>query len=204
MSRRELIDEASLRQEAISLAIVLLRHRAEQHGLQLDSHGWTDLEHLLAVMNYRLAVRTGWRELTAASFSELMVEQWDRIEVHGRRVRARYGHSQPGVQAGVVASPPDQLLHGTSVELLSTIRCHGLSPQSRCDLHLTSDLSYAARVAANSAGGDAGLVLVVEAERCCQQGQVFRQANRHVWLTSAIAPRHLGLLDSDRSPKIDA
>jgi putative RNA 2'-phosphotransferase len=101
------------------------------------------------------------------------------------RIRATYGHSIELGKPPPVASPPPLLFHGTTEEVLPTIRREGLKPMGRRFVHLTSDREYALQVANAK---QSHTVVIVRAAAANIAGRVFRCASSRVWLTERIEP----------------
>lgn len=188
----------------------MLRHHPEQYLLEVDAHGWADLESVV------IALRCREREWSRLSRQEL--EQWiammpvRRFETQRGRVRALYGHSLRNVVVGVIRRPPNILWHGTTAELSPVIQTNGLLPIRRRFVHLTSDRRYAedvarskvglqfrdetnlevelnSKFASEESGSDDGVILTVFAEEAFRAGIKFRQANEQVWLAQSIPSR---------------
>lgn len=163
----------------------VLRHHPEAIGLTLDSQGWADVEHLLA-----LARRHGVA-LTQELLQEV-VEQNDKqrfsFDEDKRRIRANQGHSIP-VELGLEpVRPPEFLYHGTTAANIAAIRKQGLLPGRRNDVHLSTDESTAARV-----GGRHGspVVLRIRAALMHAAGYRFYLSANGVWLTKCVPVEYL-------------
>lgn len=160
----------------------LLRHSSNDRGVALDSRGWTSVEEVV-----RATKRMHWSlgELTPGRLVDFVIRRaGDRFEVYGDRIRARYGHSVPGLAVAEPEIPPEVLFHGTSCDSLHSIHELGLLPMGRSHVHLTSDLDYARSVALTD--GRSGVILVVEARRASEAGVPFLRAGAHVWLAGEI------------------
>lgn len=166
----------------VALLAYALRHHPDDFGVTLDAHGWTDFTTLIERIGSRLPqLHTPHMEQVAAAVRE----RWnDRFELADGRMRARYGHSVPGVTTAQPATPPARLFHGTTEQAWASIQVDGLQPVGRCLVHLTSDLGYACRVAGRE--GREPCVLGIEARQAHFAGVVFYQATRHVWQTSGV------------------
>jgi len=105
------------------------------------------------------------------------------------RMRALYGHSIGGIQAGVARRPPEILYHGTDHRTVSGILSVGLHAMECSLVHLTSDVDYAIRVGGNKSRN--WVVLAVHAVEAAARGHLFYQANRHVWQTGEVPAKLL-------------
>ena len=96
---------------------LILRHKPEVIGIQLDAHGWADVNALLAGISRKYPINrdildeiVGRDEKQRYSFSQ-----------DGTKIRANQGHS---VQVDVelpVTEPPETLYHGTARRFSASI-----------------------------------------------------------------------------------
>ncbi len=164
---------------------LLLRHRPELAGLQLDAAGWVDVEVLLAGL-----ARSG-QPLTREQLLEIVATNDKKrfeLDASGERIRAVQGHSVEVDLGYAPAVPPDVLLHGTHTAVLSAIRRQGLLRMQRHHVHLHHDPALAATV-----GGRRGqpVVLRVRAAAMAAAGHVFFVTPNRVWLTEHVPPEFL-------------
>lgn len=160
---------------------LILRHQPEVIGLALDASGWTDIGTLLAQ-----AEKHG----KAISLDDLLevVETSDKqrfaISDDGQRIRANQGHSIEGIDLGLTAvAPPDMLYHGTASRFIDSIRASGLNPGSRHHVHLSAHLDTAVKVGTRHGKP---VVLVVNAGAMQRLGHVFYRSANGVWLTDRV------------------
>ena len=109
---------------------LVLRHKPDAIGLELDSQGWADIEQLIDKANVA-GTRFGRTELLH------VVETSDKkrfsISADGLRIRAAQGHSV-SVELGLSPKdPPPVLFHGTATRFVKAILEQGLNrrPASR-------------------------------------------------------------------------
>lgn len=176
----------------------LLRHSANDRGVALDSRGWASVDEIVDVLR-----RMHWSlgDLSADAVTDfVLLRASDRFEAAAGQVRARYGHSVLGLTVGEPELPPEVLFHGTSLDVLPSIRELGLRPMSRLHVHLTTDVGYARRVAELKSA--CPVVIWVRVRQACAEGAVFRRAASHVWLAGTIEPRFLET-DTNRHADFD-
>ncbi|MDO5658471.1 MAG: RNA 2'-phosphotransferase [Paracoccus sp. (in: a-proteobacteria)] len=158
---------------------LVLRHKPEAIGLQLDPEGWADIDTLMARADIPLT-RELISEVVATSEKKRFA-----ISPDGRSIRANQGHSI-AVDLGLVAvEPPEQLFHGTASRFLDSIRAQGLLPQNRQYVHLSADLETAVVVGQRHGKP---VVLSLPALEMHRQGHVFSRAENGVWLTGPVPP----------------
>ncbi len=110
----------------------------------------------------------------------------------GTRIRANHEHSV-AVDLGLApVVPPDQLYHGTATRFLDLILRQGLTPQARQHVHLSADMDTATTVGARHGRP---VILKIPARSLHDRGTAFFQSDNGVWLTGAIAPDDLSVLD---------
>ena len=164
---------------------LVLRHRPERAGLELDDAGWADVDELVA------RARVAGVPLTREALVDV-VETNDKqrfaLSEDGRRIRANQGHSIP-VDLGLrPLAPPQRLYHGTTDRAVAAIRREGLTPRGRQHVHLSPD-EETARAVGRRHG--APVVLEVDASRMARDGHVFLLAASGVWLTDHVPPGYL-------------
>ena len=165
-----------MRKELVPLSkflSLLLRHKPEEIGLELDAEGWARIDDILEKSR---------DPITRAQIDEIVAtnpKQRFAISEDGTRIRARQGHSRQ-VDLGLTpVTPPDQLFHGTALKNLGAIRAQGLVRGSRQHVHLSGDVGTARNV-----GGRHGkpVVLTVDAARMAAEGHLFYLSENGVWL----------------------
>ena len=158
----------------------ILRHRPEKIGLQLDEHGWANVDELLeksAAKGERfdralLQIVVDTNNKKRFAFSE-----------DGLRIRASQGHSID-IDLGLKPQkPPEILWHGTSEKSLDSIRKEGLRSMRRQHVHLSKD-----RQTAENVGGRHGkaVVLTVRSGEMSRQKHKFYLSENGVWLTGEV------------------
>lgn len=164
---------------------LVLRHRPELAGLQLDAAGWVGVDELLA------GVARNGQPMTREQLLEIVATNDKKrfeLDAAGVRIRAVQGHSVEVELGHAEAAPPEVLLHGTHAAVLPAIRREGLLRMQRHHVHLHQDPALAATV-----GGRRGtpVVLRVRAAAMAAAGHVFYVAPNGVWLTEHVPPQFL-------------
>ncbi len=159
---------------------LVLRHRPEVIGLELDDAGWARTPDLI-----RLAREHG-RELSEGLIREVVGTNDKRrfsLSDDGSRIRANQGHSLR-IDLGLKPlAPPDILFHGTARRLLPSIERQGLLKGQRHHVHLSTEKATAHKV--GSRHGQP-VVLRVEAGRMHADGHAFFVSENGVWLTDRV------------------
>lgn len=164
---------------------LVLRHKPETIGLELDENGWANTADLLQKLkknNKEISLKT-LQEVVATNNKKRFAFNED-----GSKIRASQGHSIQ-IDLGYTASiPPTTLFHGTATRFLESIKKGGLIKGSRHQVHLSKDLETATNV-----GGRHGKVVVLEvaAGKMQAAGFEFFVSENGVWLTDHVPVEYL-------------
>ncbi|REK10813.1 MAG: RNA 2'-phosphotransferase [Planctomycetota bacterium] len=164
-----------------------LRHEPWLYELELDDEGWIPVEELVESLR-----REGpeWSRLTAADIARMIDRaSKQRHEIRKGRIRALYGHSQPGKFAKTPGEPPDVLYYGTGPARLPSIRNSGLLPMGRQYVHLSVDEATALRVGRRKAGNPS--ILKILASEAHAGGVKFYSGNETIWLADGVPAKFI-------------
>lgn len=159
---------------------LILRHKPEIIGIELDEHGWASVDELLKGVNIDLATL------------EKIVQEDEKgrysFNENKTKIRANQGHS---VNVDVELEekiPPDILYHGTGEKYVESINKIGLIPKTRLYVHLTEDLEVA-----KVTGQRHGKLVVYEinAKQMSKDGWKFYLSVNNVWLTKKVDVKYL-------------
>lgn len=160
---------------------LVLRHRPDVIGLQLDPEGWLDVNALVENAN------ACGRPLTLQAVHDVVTtndKQRFEFSPDGGRIRARQGHSLAHVDLNSVPrEPPEHLYHGTVRRFLPSIRGEGLRKGERQHVHLSADRATAEKVGARRGPP---VVLTVASRQMYLAGWQFYRSANGVWLTIAV------------------
>lgn len=164
---------------------LVLRHRPEVIGLNLDENGWANIAELIQ------KTRKVGINITPPLLQQI-VETSDKqrfsISPDDSHIRANQGHSL-AVNLGLpAAEPPEILYHGTARRNLAAIRLEGIKRGKRNHVHLSMDMETALKVAVRH-GQPA--VLTVQTAKMFRDGIRFFRSENGVWLTEYVAPEYL-------------
>jgi putative RNA 2'-phosphotransferase len=174
----------------------LLRHKSEQAKLAHDHFGLFSLEQFkeeAASILYNMGVKQ--IEQGLESGLERLQER-EKIEIRGNRIRALYGHSLPNIIVGRIESPPNTLWHTTAMKFMPRIQEQGLRKRARAFVHLTSSLDYIATLALSNSLLSCPVLLSIDTRKCLEN--TFRRPNSHVWLVDEIPPSAI-TIETDES-----
>lgn len=163
---------------------LILRHRPEVIGIELDEHGWADVGELIAgVAKSRPFDMEMLEEIVRTDSKQRYSFNEDRT-----LIRANQGHSIPVDVELEQKEPPEVLYHGTGEKFVSSIDRQGLIPKSRLYVHLSPDEATAQNV-----GRRHGKPVVYEvmAGQMARDGKEFFLSVNGVWLTKSVPAAYL-------------
>ena len=172
-------------EELSKFLALILRHKPETVGIQIDEHGWADVNDLI-------------RKINAESTYEISHEILDEIvdtddkqrysyNSDKTKIRANQGHSIPVDVELKECIPPQILYHGTSAVAYRAIQKEGIKPMSRLYVHLSPDTQTAFKV--GSRHGDPRIIYV-DTVGMRRDGYKFYQSANGVWLTYEVPPKY--------------
>ncbi len=162
---------------------LVLRHKPETIGIELDASGWVDVEVLLE------ACKEHGRTISIEQL-HAVVDNNDkqRFVIRDGRIRANQGHSLSVTLGLESVEPPDLLFHGTVEKFVESIRENGLKRMDRQHVHLSAD-----EETATSVGRRRGkpIIYKVKALEMYEAGYSFFLSENGVWLTESVPPEFL-------------
>ena len=177
-------DNSKLTRTSRFIALVL-RHKPQAAGIEVDEHGWANVDELIA------GISAAGHPLDRATLDLIVAtDEKGRYSYSddGKRIRANQGHSIHVDVELEETMPPDTLFHGTATRFLESIDDKGLWPGNRLYVHLSSDEQTATKVGSRHG---VPVVLRVEAGRMASDGFVFYRSANGVWLTKFVPREYL-------------
>ena len=170
---------------------LILRHKPETIGLELDSEGWALLSDILEKTDYKLheieqVVENNDKKRFTLEFPH---PNWGPMRcLTGARIRANQGHSIDVDLKLEAQTPPDVLYHGTVGKFLGLIMKDGLKKMSRQHVHLSADLETASKVGTRRGSP---IILEVDAKQMHEDGLEFFISDNGVWLSDSVPAKYL-------------
>lgn len=166
---------------------LVLRHQPEHIGIELDEHGWTDVNTLIAK-----AQKKGVNLTPGILKYVVDTNAKKRFAFNNdlTKIRASQGHSVEVDLQYVPQIPPVLLYHGTGSQSINSILQHGLQKMTRHHVHLSADQDTAIKVGRRH-GNPA--VLCIDAKQMAGQGYTFFQSANGVWLTEHVPAKYISL-----------
>jgi putative RNA 2'-phosphotransferase len=167
------------------LMSLVLRHKPETIGLQLDENGWANVQELIQKIN-----ESG--TAVDAAIINIVVDTNDKkrfaFNEDKTRIRASQGHSIE-VELNLKAiQPPDVLYHGTTDRFLESIFTTGLTKQQRQHVHL-SELVTTAKAVGSRHGKP--VILTINAKAMTVAGFSFYLSDNGVWLVDSVPVEYI-------------
>jgi len=161
---------------------LILRHKPEEIGLNLDENGWASIDELLSKSTQKFSfdeldyvVKNNSKQ--RFSFSEDLT-----------KIRANQGHSIEVDLKLEPQTPPDTLYHGTALKNIESIKKHGLLKQQRQFVHLSADYDTAYKVGMRYGKP---VVLQIDSGKMFNEGIQFFRSENGVWLTEYIEAKFI-------------
>lgn len=170
---------------------MVLRHKPEVARIELDEHGWANVEELLRGVSKR-------HPLTMEQLEEIVrTDDKQRYSFNDNKtkIRANQGHSIPVDVELAVCQPPELLYHGTGEKYCDSIMENGLLSKSRLYVHLSKDIETA-----KSVGEQHGtpVVFTVMSGKMFKDGYLFYCSSNGVWLTKHVPAEYLKVLSQSK------
>ena len=154
---------------------LVLRHKPEEIGLDLDDDGWTNVDELLQKTGLGLE---DLKEVVDTNDKKRFAFSDDF-----KKIRANQGHSIKVDLKIKPTIPPEILYHGTAEKNIVSIFEKGILKQDRNYVHLSADF-----VTAKNVGMRYGKPFILEifALKMHQEGYKFYLSKNNVWLTNFV------------------
>ncbi len=122
---------------------LVLRHKPDAAGIQLDEHGWANVDELIE------GIKNTGRQIDMDVLEEIVKtdnKQRYSFNEDNTLIRANQGHSIPVDVELEEKQPPQYLYHGTADRFLDSIMTEGLKPMSRLYVNLSKEEEKAVKV----------------------------------------------------------
>lgn len=154
----------------------ILRHHPDAFNVNMDSHGWVNVDELLSQMkkNGRIIDHEILDRIVRENDKQRYSYNSDKT-----KIRANQGHSVPVDLELLPVVPPDVLYHGTAESFLDSIRQKGIMKMSRNHVHLSADTETAFDVGSRHGKP---VVLLIDSKRMYDDGLDFYLSENKRWL----------------------
>ncbi len=167
------------------LLSLVLRHRPELIGIELDDQGWVPVVILLEKLE-------AFGKPLSLSALEQVVKNNNKkrfsFNADKTMIRANQGHSIKIDLGYDPIEPPEFLYHGTAKKNVESILKQGIQKRKRHHVHLSGDEETAKAV-----GGRHGVpvILRIKSKEMYKAGILFYRSKNEIWLTEYIYPKYI-------------
>lgn len=176
------------------LLSLMLRHRPDEFGLNIDAYGHVPLKDVIQ------AVMERYDDVTEDDIVTLVNDpEQHRFEITGNGIRALYGHSFYVEMDGEPMQPPETLYMGSTAAAAQRMKTQGIVPGDRFYVHLSLTREAAAERSREVRGP---VVVEVRAKEAAEAGVAF-YARGSVVLTPEVPAAYVGAIqgaDTTGSP----
>ena len=161
---------------------LILRHKPEVIGLELDNQAWALTDELLQKLNNK------GTNLSFDELKEVVLRDNKKRYIFSsdfKKIRANQGHSIPVELDLKETKPPEFLYHGTAERNMHSVKEKGLIKGKRHHVHLSSDIDTALNVGKRYGKP---VILKIKAGDMHKAGLVFYLSENDVWLTEYVSP----------------
>ena len=163
---------------------LILRHKPETIGIQLDEHGWADVNELIRGISATHKIDMDILEEIVRTDSK----QRYSFNEDKTKIRANQGHSIPVDVDLDEKEPPEYLWHGTGEKFTEAIDQQGLIPKSRLYVHLSADKETAVTVGSRHGKP---VIYRIKTGLMYKDGYKFYISKNKVWLTKEVPVRYM-------------
>ncbi len=160
---------------------LVLRHKPEVIGLNLDEQGWVPTEELISKYNANRHFPITFEEL------DYVVQHNNKkrfaFNEDNSKIRASQGHSLEIKLNYDPLEPPEFLYHGTALKFLTSIEKTGIEKRNRHHVHLSANLDTALNVGSRHGKP---VILKISAQKMHADGHQFFCSENEVWLTEGV------------------
>ncbi|MCR5430724.1 MAG: RNA 2'-phosphotransferase [Eubacterium sp.] len=163
---------------------LILRHKPEAIGIELDEHGWANVDKLIEGVSKN-------NEFNMEILEEIVAtDEKGRYSFNEDKtlIRANQGHSVPVDVELEKSTPPDILYHGTGEKYEQSIDAEGLVPKSRLYVHLSNDYDTAVNVGSRHGKP---VIYKVDCKRMVEDGIDFYLSANKIWLVKKVPVEYL-------------
>lgn len=176
---------------------LILRHKPEVIGINLDEHGWANVGELIEGVSKT-------HPLTLQILEQIVAEdEKQRYSFNDDKtlIRANQGHSIPVDVELEEKEPPVFLYHGTGEKYVESIDQTGLIPKSRLYVHLSDMISTAVKVGQRHGRP---VIYQIDSKRMFEKGYKFYLSKNGIWLTDSVPTKYLYKIAIPRCPECGA
>jgi len=168
---------------------LLLRHQPEKAELDMDKHGWVQVDQLINGVKHHSRYdidRTILENIVSADKKGRY-----RFDEEHNKIKCCQGHSIPWVEPELeYCEPPEFLYHGTTTKALEAIEDSGaIKKMKRHAVHMQADINKAWQSAER--WHQTPVVLKIDARKMSDDGYKFGVTENEVWCTEEVPAKYI-------------
>ncbi|MEA2053730.1 MAG: RNA 2'-phosphotransferase [Candidatus Thermoplasmatota archaeon] len=169
----------------------ILRHFPEQFGLEMDEHGWVEIEDMVnAIKNTRMNFH--WlRKKHILAMVE--TDEKGRYQVRHEKVRATYAHTVEIDLSDLPFAEADELFYPVTEEEAEIVMEQGLFPTDRTKVHLSESKEKA--IEAGKVRTSNPVILRIDAATARKDGMEIRKAGKDVCISDEIDVKYISRVE---------
>lgn len=164
---------------------LVLRHKPEEIGVNMDANGWVDVDELIEKCNLNKV------NLDFETLEEVVIKddkQRYTFNDDYTKIRANQGHTVDVDLEFETKEPLEFLYHGTVAKFIDAIKENGIKKIQRLHVHLSKDLDTAIKVGSRRGKP---VILKIHALKMHQDGHAFYLSKNGVWLCDEVPAKYI-------------
>jgi putative RNA 2'-phosphotransferase len=164
---------------------LVLRHKPEEIGIQMDDNGWVSVDELIEKCNKHAM------PLDFELLEEIVIDsdkQRFTFNDDYTKIRANQGHTVNVDLELEPKEPLEFLYHGTVQKFIEAIKKDGLQKMQRLHVHLSKDTDTAIKVGSRRGKP---VILKIHALKMHKDGYTFYLSKNGVWLCNEVPTTYI-------------
>ncbi|MCD6171866.1 MAG: RNA 2'-phosphotransferase [Thermoplasmata archaeon] len=170
-----------------SILVGILRHFPKQFNVELDKHGWGDMEEIAKAISVKIEKFYWVRKRHIVAIA--LTDEKGRYEVKEGKIRAKYAHTIDVDLSDLPKADIDILYYPVTQEEMDIVMEQGIFPTDRSKVHLSATLEKATE--AGKVRDENPIILKINAKKAIEDGVDIRKATKDVYLADKIEAKYI-------------
>ncbi len=170
-----------------SILVGILRHFPQQFNIELDRHGWGDIEEIAKAISVKIEKFYWVRKRHIVAIA--LTDEKGRYEVKEGKIRATYAHTIDVDLSDLPKADIDILYYPVTQEELDIVMEQGIFPTDRSKVHLSATLEKATE--AGKVRDENPVILKINAKKAMEDGVDIRKATKDVYVADKIEAEYI-------------
>jgi len=170
-----------------SILVGILRHFPKQFNVELDKHGWGDMEEIAKAISVKIEKFYWVRKRHIVAIA--LTDEKGRYEVKEGKIRAKYAHTIDVDLSDLPKADIDILYYPVTQEEMDIVMEQGIFPTDRSKVHLSATLEKATE--AGKVRDEKPVILKINAKKAIEDGVDIRKATKDVYLADKIEAKYI-------------